>query len=168
MKLQAAVEREKHEIEITRDGSRLFARVDDRKYELEDSEPEPNVYLLKHEGKVFEVFVSPGHNASETFATRVGSTELEVTLTDPKRLRGSAAAASDASGKIEIKTAMPGKVVRILKTAGDAVEKGEGVIVVEAMKMQNEIKSPKDGSVKEIKVSEGDTVSAGDVLVIIE
>lgn len=166
MKVQAVLGGKKHEIEITRDGERLFARVDSRNYALDASEPEPNVFLLKHEGKVFEVFVSPQKNAN--YAVRAGSAELDVAISDPKRLRGSSAGADDASGKAEIKTAMPGKVVRILKSAGDAVEKGEGVIVVEAMKMQNEMKSPKDGSVKETRVAEGDTVSAGDVLVVIE
>ena len=63
---------------------------------------------------------------------------------------------------------MPGKVVRVLVAEGDAVQKGDGVIVVEAMKMQNEMKSPKDGVVSKIKIAEGDTVSAGDILVVIE
>ena len=168
MKLQAAVAGEKHEIEVTRDGDRLFARVDDRNYELEASEPEPNVFLLKHEGKIFEVFVSPRKNVSAPFAARIGTAEMEVTITDPKQLRGTSTADDDATGKVEIKTAMPGKVVRILKAAGDAVEKGDGVIVVEAMKMQNEMKSPKDGTIEAIRVNEGDNVGAGDVLVVIE
>ncbi|MBC7900992.1 MAG: biotin/lipoyl-binding protein [Saprospiraceae bacterium] len=63
---------------------------------------------------------------------------------------------------------MPGKVVRILVEKGAEVKKGEGVVVVEAMKMQNELKSPKDGIVKDIKIEEGATVSAGDILVWIE
>jgi biotin carboxyl carrier protein len=63
---------------------------------------------------------------------------------------------------------MPGKVVRIIADVGQAVEKGSGVIVVEAMKMQNEMKSPIDGVIKEIRVSEGSTVNAGEVLVVIE
>lgn len=166
MKLQAAVEGEKHEIEITRDGDSLFTRVDGRNYELEASEPEPNVFLLKHDGRIFEVFASSQRN--NEYAVRVGTTEFEVAISDPKRLRGSSAETDDASGKVEIKTAMPGKVVRILKVAGETVERGEGVIVVEAMKMQNEMKSPKDGTIKEIRVAEGNNVGAGDVLVTIE
>jgi biotin carboxyl carrier protein len=166
MKLQASIEGENHDIEVTRDGDRLFARVDDRQYELEASEPEPNVYLLKHEARIFEIFSSPQKNAA--YSVRVGSVEMDVTISDPKRLRGTAAGPDDSSGKAEIKTAMPGKVVRILKDVGDTVEKGEGVIVVEAMKMQNEMKSPKDGIVKELRVTESDTVGAGDVLVVIE
>ncbi|MBK6587173.1 MAG: hypothetical protein IPG22_02470 [Acidobacteria bacterium] len=63
---------------------------------------------------------------------------------------------------------MPGKVVRVLVAQGDTVQKGDGVVVVEAMKMQNEMKSPKDGVIAAIKAAEGDTVGAGDVLVVIE
>jgi biotin carboxyl carrier protein len=168
MKLQAAVDGEKHEIEITHDGSRLSARVDRRLYELEASEPEPNVYLLKHEGRIFEVFVSPQKNSTAPFAAHIGSAEIEVAITDPKRLRGKAAGTDAVDGKAEIRTAMPGKVVRILVTQGAEVRKGDGVMVVEAMKMQNEMKSPKDGTVTAIRVNEGDNVGAGDILLVVE
>ena len=168
MKLLVEVEHEKHEVEVSLDGERVTARVDDRKYDLNVSEPEENVFLIKNEGRVFEVFASPSAAAPTKYNLRVGSSEIEALVIDPKRLRGSAAGAEDASGKAEIKTAMPGKVVRILKAVGDGVEKGDGVIVVEAMKMQNEMKSPKDGVIQEIRVAESDTVSAGDVLVVIE
>jgi biotin carboxyl carrier protein len=63
---------------------------------------------------------------------------------------------------------MPGKVVRVLLNAGDEVASRQGVLVVEAMKMQNEVQSPKTGKIAEIKVSEGQTVNAGDVLAVIE
>jgi biotin carboxyl carrier protein len=63
---------------------------------------------------------------------------------------------------------MPGKVVRVLIEKGAQVEADQGILVVEAMKMQNELRSPKDGIVKALNVSEGATVNAGDVLAIIE
>ena len=63
---------------------------------------------------------------------------------------------------------MPGKVVRVLVERGAEVEAGDGVIVVEAMKMQNELKAPKSGIVKEIRVTEGAAVSSGDILMTIE
>jgi len=63
---------------------------------------------------------------------------------------------------------MPGKVARILAEQGAEIKKGEGVLIVEAMKMQNEMKAPKDGIVKEIRCAEGETVNAGDVLAVIE
>jgi len=63
---------------------------------------------------------------------------------------------------------MPGKIVRILVAEGEEVRHGQGIIVVEAMKMQNEMKSPKDGVVKSIKVEDGVNVQAGELLVVIE
>jgi biotin carboxyl carrier protein len=63
---------------------------------------------------------------------------------------------------------MPGKVVRVLVEAGASVEAGDGLVVVEAMKMQNELKSPKGGTVVEIRAGAGATVNAGDVLVVVE
>jgi biotin carboxyl carrier protein len=168
MKLIAELNHEKHDIEIKRDGDKIYAEIDGRSYELEASEPEPNVYLLKNEGKIYEIFVSPRSNLSEPFHVRVKSSEFEVNIIDPKRLRSASAGAEHGEGLAEIKTAMPGKVVRVLVEQGAEIKTGEGVIVVEAMKMQNEIKSPKDGVVKEIRFAEGATVNAGDILAIIE
>lgn len=166
MKLQAELNNEKHNVEIRRDGDNVFATVDGRSYELEATEPEPNVFLLKHEGKIYEVSVSP--DATGTSHVRIGDNEFDITVHDPKRLRGSGSGHEHGEGLAEIKTAMPGKVVRVLVEPGAEVKKGDGIIVVEAMKMQNEMKSPKDGVVKEIRSSEGSTVNAGDVLAIIE
>ena len=168
MKLIAELNHEKHEIEIKRDGEKIYAEIDGRSYELEASEPEPNVYLLKNAGKIYEIFVSPNKNAGEPFNVRIKNSEFEINVIDPKRLRGAGAGAEHGEGLAEIKTAMPGKIVRVLAEQGAEIKTGEGVIVVEAMKMQNEMKSPKDGVVKEIRFSEGATVNAGDVLAIIE
>jgi biotin carboxyl carrier protein len=63
---------------------------------------------------------------------------------------------------------MPGRVVRVLVVAGDEVEEGQGVVVIEAMKMQNELKSPKAGRVARVGVAVGETVGSGDVLVVVE
>jgi len=168
MKLQAEIGDAKHELDIKRDGENVYADIDGRNYELEASQPEPNVYLLKHENKVYEIFVSPNEKAGEPYQVRAGMHDLEIKLIDPKRLRGTGSSDALADGVAEIKTAMPGKVVRILVEKGTEVKKGEGVVVVEAMKMQNELKSPKDGIIKDIRIAEGATVSAGDVLLSIE
>ena len=63
---------------------------------------------------------------------------------------------------------MPGRVVRVLANLGEAVEAHQGIVVIEAMKMQNELKSPKAGTVAEMRVVPGDTVAAGDVLAVVE
>jgi biotin carboxyl carrier protein len=165
VKLQARINDEELGIEIVRDRDQVTAKVGDREYQLEVTHPEPNILSLRDNGKVTEVFVSPAEG--HTKAT-VNGHEFEFELIDPKRLRGSGADAAHAGGAAEIKTAMPGKVVRILLEAGAEVRKGEPVLVIEAMKMQNEMKSPKDGVIKELRATEGSTVNAGDVLVVIE
>ena len=162
MKLQAELNNEKHEIEIKRDGEKVFARIDDREYNLEASEVEPNVYLLKNDNHIYQIYVAPNGMVN------LGNHQFEIAITDPKRLRGSNSKNENAEGISEIKTAMPGKLVRILTEVGAEIKQGESVLVVEAMKMQNEMKAPKDGVVKEIRFAEGATVNAGDVLAIIE
>lgn len=168
MKFQAQVGETTHQVEIIRTGDRVVAKIDDDKYDLEVSEPEPNVFLFKENGKVNEFFVSPPGcgGAATIVSSRRG--DFEITLIDPKRLRGSGGAGGTADGLAEIRTLMPGKVVRIVAQPGDEVSKGDPVLVVEAMKMQNDLKSPKAGIVKEIRATEGTTVGAGDVLAVIE
>jgi biotin carboxyl carrier protein len=89
-------------------------------------------------------------------------------MIDPKRLRGTEKGDDDEMGRAEVRTAMPGRVVRILVKVDSEVEKGDPVIVVEAMKMQNELRSPKDGVVREIRAAEGSNVNGGDILVVID
>ncbi len=168
MKLIAETNNKIHEIEIKREGDKIFAEVDGRQYEITVSSPEPNIYLFKHNCKVQQVFVSPRQNTNEPFNVSIGNHNFDVKIIDPKRLRGTSGANEQANGAAEIKTAMPGKLVRVLVEQGMEIKKGDGVLVVEAMKMQNEMKSPKDGIVKELRFAEGATVNAGDVLAIIE
>ncbi|MGI9035257.1 MAG: biotin/lipoyl-containing protein [Pyrinomonadaceae bacterium] len=162
MKLIAELDGEKSEVEIRREGEKVSANIGGRSYELEASEVEPDVFLLKHENKIYQIYVAP--NGIINYKNQ----QFEIKLSDPKRLHGSTAAGAAADGIAEIKTAMPGKVVRVLAEQGAQIKQGEGIIIVEAMKMQNEMKSPKDGVVKEIRFAEGATVNAGDVLAIIE
>ena len=168
MKLQAELKNETYEIEVKRDGDKVFARVDEREYQLEASEVEPNVFLLKNDNKIYEFFVVPQTEKTAPYKVKIKNQEFEINLFDPKRLRGAGAENEHGDGVAEIKTAMPGKLVRVLTKVGAEINKGDSVLVVEAMKMQNEMKSPKDGIVKEIRFEEGATVNAGDVLAIIE
>jgi biotin carboxyl carrier protein len=91
----------------------------------------------------------------------------EVTVIDPKRLRSTQSSGAHHPGAAEIISPMPGKIVRVLVEPGAHVEAGAGVIVVEAMKMQNEMKAPKAGVVVSINAEDGATVNAGDVLAVI-
>jgi len=90
-------------------------------------------------------------------------------ILDEKRLRMRRAAGKfTVEGKQTLATPMPGKVVKVLRKVGDEVKEGEGVVVVEAMKMENDIKSPKDGKVVEIFVQEGQAVEGGARLAVVE
>jgi biotin carboxyl carrier protein len=162
MKFIAEVNNEKHDIEIKRVGDAVFAEIEGRKYELEATQPESNVWLFKLDGKIFECHVGQNHGVT------IGNNEFDVKLIDPKRLRGSGNGDALADGIAEIRTAMPGKIVKVLVEIGDEVVAGDGVIIVEAMKMQNEMKAPKDGIIAEIRFSSGETVNAGDVLLVVE
>jgi biotin carboxyl carrier protein len=86
---------------------------------------------------------------------------------DPRQWKRSGRAA-DTHGRVSIAAAMPGKIIRVLVAVGDVVAAGHGILVVEAMKMQNELKAPRNGRVTAIEVKENDSVNAGAVLATIE
>ena len=124
MKLQAQVGESTHQVEIIRTGDRVVAKIDDREYDLEASEPEPNVFLFKANGKIHEFFVTPNTSAESPTIVSSRCGDIEVKLIDPKRLRGSVGAGGAADGLAEIRTMMPGKVVRLVAKTGDEVAKG--------------------------------------------
>ena len=92
---------------------------------------------------------------------------LSIEVFDPRDLRPGQGASAN-QGRKEIAASMPGKVIRVLVAAGDKVEEGQGLVVVEAMKMQNEMKSPKTGRVVEVRARADATVGAGEILVVVE
>ncbi|HEV2687393.1 MAG TPA: biotin/lipoyl-containing protein [Bryobacteraceae bacterium] len=98
----------------------------------------------------------------------VGSTRHAVELRDPRSLQSRRNAAGDEKGPRKLLAPMPGRIVRVLVGEKSAVEAGQGIVVVEAMKMQNEIKSPKKGIVQKVLATAGAAVNAGDVLAIVE
>lgn len=125
---------------------------------------QPGVYSILREGKSYRVHV---HGSKGIYEVHVDGHTLAVTLENPRDV-GGAKRSGEQEGRIVIKSAMPGKVVRVLVAEGDSVEAGQGLVVVEAMKMQNELKSPKTGRVVKIDAAEGATVQAGQVLVVLE
>ena len=89
-------------------------------------------------------------------------------LTGAANRFGRGTGAAQAAGTQQVLAPMPGKVVKILVKAGDEVKARQGLVVVEAMKMENELRSPKDGRVSDVLVTEGASVEAGRLLVIVE
>jgi biotin carboxyl carrier protein len=98
----------------------------------------------------------------------LNGTGYEVTVRDPRSLRSRRAMSSSGEGPQRLVASMPGKVMRILAREGDQVSPGQGILVIEAMKMQNEIRSSKTGTLKKLLAREGSNVSAGEVLAIVE
>jgi len=167
MKLQASLGDRPATVELRREGNRVFADVDGRRYELDIRESSERLLLI-NQGRVFQCRIDGAADSGKPFEVWVGTSSYAITLADPKRLRGAANDAGHGDGAARITAPMPGKVVRILVQTGDVVEPGSGIVVVEAMKMQNEMKSPKAGTVTSIAVSVGSTVNGGDVLAVIE
>jgi len=122
-------------------------------------EVEPGVYSVLIDGRSFEV------RLSET--AQLEGRRFHVEVRDPRDAAKSAKSAR-GSGRQEITAPMPGKVIRVLVKKGDAVEAGAGLVVVEAMKMQNEMKAPRPAQVLEVRVQDGDTVTAGQTLIVLE
>lgn len=141
------------------DGTQL--RFDDLEAVYEVQQIAPGHYSVLLNGRSFRVAIDDEGNAW------VNGRTYRVETFDPRDRRADAAAGASA-GRQQIASPMPGKIVRVLVRAGDEVEAGQGLVVVEAMKMQNEMVSPKTGRVAEVRAQEGATVRAGEILLVVE
>ena len=172
MKLRVSIGDHQTDIQILDQASLLNADIDGRRYELEARELESGVYLLQLGPRVYECRVrgvdAKGGASEVKIEVDIGQQVFQITFIDPKRLRSSQRAGAQTDGSARITAPMPGRVVRVLVELGAHVEAGAGLIVVEAMKMQNEMKSPRAGVVTSLNAEPGMTVNAGDVLVVIE
>ncbi len=153
-----------YRLDLSRVDGRWSCRLDGREVEVDAVLARPDVLSLRIGNQAYEVKCE---RVGGELHLWVGSARFATEVRDPRSLRGRARAVDDQGPK-KLTAPMPGKIVRVLVSPGDVVEARAGVLVVEAMKMQNEIKSPKKGTVQKILVSEGAAVNAGDVLAIVE
>jgi biotin carboxyl carrier protein len=91
-----------------------------------------------------------------------------IAVTDPRSLRAQRKGPGSGNGAVHIKASMPGRVARVLVVPGESVEAHQGIVVIEAMKMQNELKSPRPARVAEVRVTAGDKVASGQILAVLE
>ena len=164
MTYDVAIDGMHYRLELNRADGRWSCRLDGREIAVDAVLARPDVLSLRIGNQAYEVKCE--RSAGETHVW-VGSRRFAAEIRDPRSLRGRARTVDDQGPK-KLTAPMPGKVVRILVSEGGEVEAGAGVLVVEAMKMQNEIKSPKKGSIQKILVTQGSAVNAGDVLAIVE
>jgi biotin carboxyl carrier protein len=164
MTYDIAIDGKNYRLDLKRVDSRWSCRLDEREVEVDAVLARPDVLSLRIGNQAYEVKCE---RVAGDLHLWVGSARFAAEVRDPRSLRGRVRAPDDHGPK-KLTAPMPGKVVRVLVGPGDEVEAGSGVLVVEAMKMQNEIKSPKKGTIQTILVSEGAAVNAGDVLAIVE
>ena len=158
------IEGKNYRLELDRVDGRWSCQVDGGEIEIDAVLARRDVLSILIDGKAYEI---KRERTAVDMHLWVGSARFAVQLRDPRSLR-SRAAAEDGKGPRKLLAPMPGKVVRVLVTEEAEVEAGQGVLVVEAMKMQNEIKSPKKGVVRKLMATEGAAVNAGDVLAVVE
>jgi biotin carboxyl carrier protein len=140
--------------------------VDGNEFLVDGKKTGRTSYSLIVDNRSFEIEVD---NAEDEYRVSVDGRNYHMNLVDERRMRvGGAQSGLALQGRQKVSVPMPGKVIAVLVAEGDMVEKGQGLIIVEAMKMENEVRSPIAGEVKEIKVKAGDAVEGGAVLAVVE
>lgn len=149
-----------------KDAQHYVVEIEGDRYEVDCTEPSANLYSILLGNMSYEVRVSE-RDRKGTTETHIFQDRYEVTIEDPlkRMLRESQAAAS--KGEAVVESVMHGKVLRILVKEGDTVEEGQPLLVLVAMKMENELESPKAGVVKKICVNENDSVETGAHLLVV-
>jgi biotin carboxyl carrier protein len=154
-------------VEIEETGKSLYrVSVDGNEFLVDGKKTGRTNYSLIVDNRSFEIEVD---HAEDEYRVLVDGRNYHVNLVDERRVRiGGGQSEIQLQGRQKVSVPMPGKVIAVLVSEGDSIEKGQGLVIVEAMKMENEVRSPIAGEVKEIKVKAGDAVEGGAVLLIVE
>jgi biotin carboxyl carrier protein len=164
VKLQVEIDGKKRQVELTQASERPVWTIDGQRLEADAIAVSSGVYSILINGKSFEVRTE--RLGAELRATTSGR-EFRIVVQDEREWRRKRGSAVEAEGRQQVLAPMPGKIVRVLVKTGDAVRAGQGLLVVEAMKMQNEIRAPKSGTIDRLGVVEGQTVNAGQEVAIV-
>jgi biotin carboxyl carrier protein len=152
-------------VEVMHSGERARWTIDGSELDADAVEVSPGIYSILIGGKSLEARVEA--KGDSQLRVTVASREYAATIRNSRKWKRDRAAGAEAEGRQQVTTPMPGKIVLVLMKTGDAVDAGQGIVVVEAMKMQNEIRSPKSGTVERLLVVAGQTVNAGEVVAIV-
>lgn len=165
MTYEISIDGKTHKLDLNKVDGRWKCALDGELVEVDAMIARPNVMSIILGGTAYEVKLE---RTATDMHLWVKSARFAVDVRDPRSLRSRRSKAAGTEGPQKVLAPMPGKIVRILSQVGAEVEAGQGVLVIEAMKMQNELKSPKKGVVKQVMVVEGLSVTAGEVLAIVE
>jgi biotin carboxyl carrier protein len=166
VKFEVRIGAETRIVELEHHADHWRVTLDGQALEADAVEIAPNTFSILLRGQSHEIRVTPSPSGMLTLQTDLEEFTAEVV--DPRAWSGRRHDALEAKGRQPVVAPMPGKVVRLLVKAGDTVEAGQGLLVVEAMKMQNEIRSPKSGIVERLLAREGQPVNAGETLAWVE
>lgn len=139
----------------------------DRDYQVDYLEPQPNLLSLIIDGRSFEVDVDAADD-SDLFEVVIKGDHFEVEMVEEKKKKLAMKLARGASGRQDLRSPMAGNVRQVLVQPGDRVAAGQVLLILEAMKMENEIKSPIDGIVSSVTARTGSAVASGDPLCVVE
>jgi biotin carboxyl carrier protein len=153
-------------IEIEPAGASLYrVRIDGTEHTI-DARTVPGGLSMLIDGANHEASVS---RVKDDYDVLLANRRFRFNLLSEDRYRrAQARGGREVTGRRDVKASMPGKVIHVLVKVGDAVEPKQGLLVIEAMKMENEIKSQGAGEVKEIHVEPGQAVESGEVLIVLE
>jgi biotin carboxyl carrier protein len=166
MTYEVLIDGTQHKVELEQQGDRWLCRVDGQEITVDAAFTARDVISMLVDNQAYEI--KREYSILGDSNVLVGPERFAVQVRDPRSLRSRRATAGVSEGPQKIIAPMPGKVIRILLGEKNHVEAGQGILVVEAMKMQNEIKSPKKGVVQKVLVSEGGNVNAGETMAIVE
>jgi len=167
MKYHVLIDGTLHHAEIAREldaQGRVAARIDDREILCDAVSIAPGLYSILIGGRSLEISIDA---IPLGLLVHAGHREFQFEIRDPRAWRRGRGGSVELEGRQSITAPMSGKVVRTLVVQGQNVEAGQGILVVEAMKMQNEIRAPKAGLVEQLLVKEGQTVNSGELLAVI-
>ena len=145
----------------------LRAKLGESLLEADWVELRPGVYSILVDGRSFEAHVEHDKLEPGRYRVNVDGYLFRVKIADPSARHFRSSLIAPAGGRQEIYAPMPGRIARVLVEKGQAVKAGQGLVVIEAMKMQNEIPAPHNGQVSEISVAEGDKVETGEKLLAV-
>lgn len=168
MKYYVDVEDRTIELDFQEEGEQLVVRVGEDVFTLDLRQvTQPSLYSLLIDNRSYELFVE--ENGDE-FDVLIGGEMFHLKVQDEwaRRLANIQRKTQVETGLLTIKAPMPGAVISIEVIPGQEVTKGQGVVILSAMKMENEIKTPRAGRVKSVEVQPGQTVEQGRTLVVIE
>jgi biotin carboxyl carrier protein len=158
---------------LERQGEGWVAHIDGRSIAVDVCEPTPGVLSLLigasgEDGAGGRSYRCVRALAADEETIAVGSRQHRIVVNDPRSLRAQRKRPGAGNGTLQVKASMPGRVARVLVAPGEAVVAHQGIVVIEAMKMQNELKAARDGRIAEVRVTAGDKVASGQVLAILE